>query len=78
MCCRWFSSKEIHKEDIKYWNRLIPNLMCEMKKCIHSNFFYVQERYLIHQVEEIELCRLAHTKSMWMVERNLKILKALV
>ena len=29
--CRWLSSKEIHKEDIKYWRREIPRLMCEMQ-----------------------------------------------
>jgi hypothetical protein len=32
----------------------------------------------IYQVEEIEICGLVHTRSMWMVERHLKSLKALV
>ena len=41
-------------------------------------FFNTQEHYLIHQVEEIELCGPIHTRSMWMVERHLKFLKALV
>jgi hypothetical protein len=36
------------------------------------------KHYLIHQVEEIELCGLVHTRSMWMVERHLRSLKALV
>jgi hypothetical protein len=72
------SSKEIHKEDIKYWKREIPRLMCEMKKFLPSSFFNAQEHYLIHQVEEIELCGPIHTRSMWMVERHLKFLKALV
>ena len=38
----------------------------------------MQEHYLIHQVEEIELCGPVHIISMWMVEMNLKSLKAFV
>ena len=34
--------------------------------------------YLIHQVEEIELCGPVHSRSMWMVEMHLKFLKGLV
>ena len=75
---RWLSLKEIHKEYIKYWKREIPRLMCEMQKYLPPAFFNAQEHYLIHQVEEIELCGPVHTRSMWMVERNLKSLKALV
>ena len=52
--------------------------MCAMKKYLPPTFFNVQEHYLIHQVEEIELCGPVHTRSMWMVERHLKSLKALV
>jgi hypothetical protein len=52
--------------------------MCEMKKYIPLTFFNAQENYLIHQVEEIEICGPVHTRSMWMVERHLKSLKALV
>ena len=52
--------------------------MCEMQKYIPPTFFNAQEDYLIHQVEEIEMCGLLHTRSMWMVERHLKSLKALV
>ena len=51
--------------------------MCEMKKCLPPTFFNAQEHYLIHQVEEIELCGLVPTRSMWMVERHLKFLKGL-
>jgi hypothetical protein len=40
--------------------------------------FNAQEHYLVHQVEEIEKCGSIHTRSMWMVERNLKSLKDLV
>ena len=29
----------------------------------------------MHQVEEIEICGHVHTRSMWMVERDLKALK---
>lgn len=75
---RWLSSKEIHKEDMKYWKKKIPHLMCEIQKCLPSTFFNAQEHYLIHQVEEIELCGPVHTRSMWMVERHSKFLKALV
>jgi hypothetical protein len=75
---RWLSLKEIHQEDIKYWKREIPRLMCEMQKYLPLAFFNAQEHYLIHQVEEIELCGPVHTRSMWMVERHLKSLKALV
>ena len=80
-CCitlRWLSSKEIHKEYIKYWKREIPCLMCQMQRFLPSAFFNAQEHYLIHQVEEIELCGPVHTRSMWMVERHLKSLKVLV
>ena len=42
------------------------------------SIFNAQEHYLIHQVEEIELCGLVHSRSMWMVERNLKFMKGLV
>ena len=52
--------------------------MCEMQKYLPPTFFNAQEHYLIHQVEEIEMCGLVHTRSMWMVERHLKSLKALV
>ena len=30
--------------------------MCEMQKYLPPRFFNAQEHYLIHQVEEIELC----------------------
>ena len=52
--------------------------MCEMNKYLPPGFFNAQEHYLIHQVEEIELCGPVHTRSMWMVERNLKSLKDFV
>ena len=76
--CRWFSYKKIHKEDIKYWKKRICILIFEMKKCLPSTFFNAQEHYLIHLVEEIELCGLVQTRSMWMVERHLKFMKGLV
>jgi hypothetical protein len=56
MIYRWLSLKEIHEDDIKYWKREIPRLMCEMKKYLAPTFFNAQEHYLIHQVEEIEMC----------------------
>ena len=40
--------------------------------------FNAQEHYLIHQVEKIELCGPIHSRSMWMVERDLKFMKGLV
>ena len=49
-----------------------------MQKHIPSTFFNAQEQYLIHQVEEIELCGPMHSRSMWMVERHLKFMKGLV
>jgi len=49
-----------------------------MHKFLPSAFFNAQEHYLIHQFEEIELCVPIHARSMWMVERILKFLKALV
>ena len=52
--------------------------MCEMQKHLPSAFFNAQEHYLIHQVEEIELCGPVHSRSMWMVERNLKFMKGFV
>ena len=52
--------------------------MCEMQKYLPPTFFNAQEHYLIHQVEDIELCGHVYTRSMWMVERNLKSLKDFV
>jgi hypothetical protein len=52
--------------------------MCGMKKYIPSTFFNAQKHYLIHQVEKIEISGPIHTRSMCMVERHLKSLKALV
>ena len=46
--CRWLSSKEIHKEDIRYWKREIPRLMYQMKQYLPPTFFNAQEHYLIH------------------------------
>ena len=50
-------------------------MMCEMKKHPALAFFNAQEHYLIHQVEEIELCGPVHSRYMWIVERNLKFMK---
>ena len=63
---------------MQYWKREIPRLMCAMQKYLPPTFFNAQEHYLIHQVEEIELCGPVHTRSMWMVERHLNSLKDLV
>ena len=52
--------------------------MCEMQKYLPPSFFNAQEHYLIHKVEEIEICGTIHTRPMWMVERHLKSLNALV
>jgi hypothetical protein len=52
--------------------------MCEMKKYLPPSFFNAQEHYLIHLVEEIEICGPIHTRSMWLVERHLKALKDFV
>ena len=52
--------------------------MCKMQKYLPPTFFNAQENYLMHQVEEIELCGPIHARSMWMGERHLKFLKALV
>ena len=49
-----------------------------MQKYLPPTFFNAQEHYVIHQVEEIELCGSIISRSMWMVERNLKSLKAFV
>jgi hypothetical protein len=52
--------------------------MCQMQHYLPPTFFNAQEHYLIHQVEEIELCGPIHIRLMWMVERQLKSLKAFV
>ena len=49
-----------------------------MHNHLPSAFFNTQEHYLIHQVEEIELCGPVHSRSMRMVERHLKFMKGLV
>ena len=70
--------KKLIKKDIKQWKRKIPQLLCEMQKCLPSTFFNAQEHYLIHLVEEIKLCGPIPTRSMWKVERHLNFLKSLV
>ena len=52
--------------------------MCEMQKYLPQTFFNAQEHYLIHQVEEIELCGLVNSRSMWMEETHLNSLKYFV
>ena len=52
--------------------------MCEMQKYLPPAIFNAQEHYLIHLVEEIEICVPIHTRSMWLVERHLKAFKAFV
>ena len=52
--------------------------MCEMQKYLPPTLFNAQEHYIIHQVEEIELCGPINSRSMWIVERHLKSLKAFV
>ena len=49
-----------------------------MQKCLPTTFFNAHKHYLLHQVDEIELCGLVQTRSMWMVERHLKFMKSLV
>ena len=52
--------------------------MCAMQMYLPPGFFNAQEHYLIHQVEEIELCGPVNSRSMWMVERHLNSLKDFV
>jgi hypothetical protein len=52
--------------------------MCEMQKYPPPIFFNAHEHYLIQQVDEIDMRGPVQTRSMWMVERHLKSLKALV
>ena len=52
--------------------------MCEMHKYLPPTFFNSQEHYLIHQVQDIEMCGSVNSRSMWMVERHLKSLKDFV
>ena len=52
--------------------------MYEMQKYLPATFFNAQEHYLIHQDEEIELCGIVNSRSMWMVENHLKSLKDFV
>ena len=49
--------------------------MYKLQKYLPPIFFNAQEHYLIHQVEEIEICGPIHIRSMWKVERHLKTLK---
>ena len=52
--------------------------MCEMQKCLPPTFFNAQEHYLIHQVEDIELCGTVQVILVWIVERHWKFMKGLV
>jgi hypothetical protein len=61
---------------MNYWRRELPRLMREMQKYLPLKFFNAQEYCLTHQVEEIEMCGPIHTRSMWIMERHLKSLKA--
>ena len=52
--------------------------MCEMQKYLPMTFYSAQEHYLIHHIKDTKICGPIHTRSMWMVERHLKSMKALV
>ena len=56
----------------------ILGVPCVPEQHLPSTFFNAQEHYLIHQVEENELCGPVHSRSMSMVERHLKFMKGLV
>ena len=76
--CRWVSSKEIHQDELKYWKRNVSLLMCDIQMYFPPSFFNSQEHYLVHLVEEIEQCGPIHIRTMWLVERYMKVLKQFV
>ena len=52
--------------------------MCDIQMCFPPSFFNSQEHYLVHLVEEIEQCGPIHIRTMWLVERYMKVLKQFV
>ena len=76
--CRWVSSKEIHQDELNYWKRNVSLLMCDIQMCFPPRFFNSQEHYLVHLVEKIEQCGPIHIRTMWLVERYMKVLKQFV
>ncbi|KAH9302853.1 hypothetical protein KI387_014436, partial [Taxus chinensis] len=75
---RWLTSKEIRMEDIDYWKKQAPILLCKIQKHLPLTFFDSQVHYLVHLVREIEYCGPVTSRSMWLVERLLKVLKHFV
>ena len=52
--------------------------MCDMQKYLPTSFFNAQEHYIVHLLHEIEMCGLVQTRTMFPVERYLKVLKKFV
>ncbi|XP_059075535.1 uncharacterized protein LOC131875398 [Cryptomeria japonica] len=52
--------------------------MCDIQMCFPPSFFNSQEHYLVHLIEEIEQCGPIHIRTMWLVERYMKVLKKFV
>ena len=52
--------------------------MCDMQKYFPTSFFNAQEHYIVHLLHEIEMCGLVQTRTMFPIERYLKVLKKTV
>ena len=52
--------------------------MRDMQKYFPTSFFNAQEHCIVHILHEIEMCGLVQTRTMFPIERYLKVLKKIV
>lgn len=75
---RWFTSKEIHVNEILRWLREIVEIICKFGKEMLFAFMDIQVHLLIHLVDDIEITCVISTRSIFFMERFLKVLKGFV
>jgi len=64
--------------EIPRWRREIAKIVCTFEKEMPSSFMNIQVHILIHLVDDIEIVGVGNTRSMFFMERFLKVLKAFV
>ena len=52
--------------------------MCDMQKYFPTSFFNAQEHYIVHLMHEIEMCGPVQTRTIFLFQRYLKVLKNFV
>ena len=53
-------------------------IMCDMQKYLPTSFSNTQEHYIVHLLNEIDMCGLVQIRTMFPIEHYLKVLKKIV